>query len=125
MALYSDLNYIKPSLGDRVYDIDSIFQSIFTIIGTKKPERVFRPNFGMAMSSYLFEPCDEYTARSILYDLSNVMQWEPRIKFNSAKTTVIPVPEQNLFLITMWFTILGFSDTERSLNLVLKQKEKR
>lgn len=125
MALYSDLNYIKPSLGDRVYDIDSIFQSIFSIMGTKRPERVFRPTFGMSMTSYLFEPCDEYTARSISYDLANIMEWEPRVKFNSAKTTVTPVPEQNLFLITIWFTILGFSETEKSLNLVLKLKEKR
>ena len=70
MALYSDLNYIKPSLGDRVYDIEAIFQSIFSIIGTKRGERVFRPTFGLSMTSYLFEPCDEYTARSILYDLS-------------------------------------------------------
>ena len=125
MALYSDLNYIKPSLGDRVYDIEAIFQSIFSIIGTKRGERVFRPTFGLSMTSYLFEPCDEYTARSILYDLSRVMEWEPRVKFNSAKTTVTPVPDKMLFLITVWFTILGFSETEKSLNLVLKTKERR
>lgn len=125
MSLYSDLNYIKPSLGDRLYDIDAIFQSIFSIIGTKKRERVFRPDFGLSMTSYLFEPCDEYTARSILYDLTKVMEWEPRVQFNTSKSTVTPVPEQNLFLITIYFTILGFSETEKSLNLVLKQKEKR
>ena len=53
------------------------------------------------------------------------MEWEPRVQFNTSKSTVTPVPEQNLFLITIYFTILGFSETEKSLNLVLKQKEKR
>lgn len=123
MALYSDLNYIKPSLGDRVYDIESIFQSVFSIIGTKKGERVFRPTFGLSLKNYLFEPCDEFTARSILYDLNLIMEWEPRIKFNPSKTMVNPVPEKMLFIITLCFTILGFSNTEKTLNLVLKLKE--
>ena len=124
MALYSDLNYIKPSIGDRVYDIDSVFQSIFSIIGTKKGERVFRPNFGMTLTSYLFEPCDEITARSILYDISNTIEQEPRVRFNIAKSSVVPVPEEKLFIITIVFNILGFSNTEKSLYLVLKQKDK-
>lgn len=123
MALYSDLNYIKPSLGDRVYDIECVYQSIFSILGTKKNERVFRPGYGLNLNGYLFEPCDELTARSILYDITNVMNLEPRVKFNTAKSSVVPVPEQYMFLITIVFNILGFSDTERSLNLVLKQKD--
>lgn len=124
MALYSDLNYIKPSIGDRVYDIDSVFQSIFSIIGTKKGERVFRPTFGLSLTSYLFEPCDEITARSILYDISNTITQEPRVRFNNSKSSVIPVPEEKLFVITIVFNVLGFSNTEKSLNLVLKQKDK-
>ena len=124
MTLYSDLNYIKPSIGDRVYDIDSVFQSIFSIIGTKKGDRVFRPTFGMNLTSYLFEPCDEITARSILYDISNTMEQEPRVSFNTSKSSVIPVPTEKLFIITIVFNILGFSNTEKSLNLVLKQKDR-
>lgn len=123
MAFYSDLNYVKPSIGDRVYDIESVFQAIFSRIGTKKGERVFRPNFGLTLSSYLFEPCDELTARSILYDISTTMEQEPRVKFNTSKSSVTPVPEEKLFVITIVFNILGFSNTEKSLNLVLKQKE--
>ena len=124
MALYSDLNYIKPSIGDKVYDVDSVFQSIFSIIGTKKGERVFRPTLGLSLTSYLFEPCDELTARSILYDVSNVMAQEPRVKFNVNKSSVVPIPEEKLFIITIVFNVLGFSHTEKSLNLVLKQKDK-
>ena len=127
MALYSDLNYIKPSLNTDylIYDIDSIFQSIFAIIGTKKGERVFRPNFGFNLNRYLFEPCDNITARSILYDLTNVMTLEPRIKFNTARSSVTPVPEQKLFILSLYFSILGFNNYEKSLNLVLSQKERK
>ena len=124
MALYSDLNYVKPSIGDRVYDIEAVYQSIFTILGTVKGERVFRPTYGLNLSSYLFEPCDELTARSILYDIKNVMRLEPRVSLSMSKSTVIPVPEEYMFVITLVFTILGFSDTERSLNLTYKQRER-
>ena len=63
------------------------------------------------------------TARSILYDISSIMDNEPRIKFDTTKSQVIPIPEKHMFLINVVFYILGFSETERSLNLVLKQKK--
>lgn len=123
MALYSDVNYIKPSLGPLVYDVEAVFESIFTILGTKRGERVFRPDFGLRLNNYLFEPCDEITAASIFHDLSSILGAEPRINFNVSKSSVVPVPEQNMFVITIVFNVLGFSNTEKSLNLVLKQKE--
>lgn len=121
MALYSDLNYIKPSLGDRLYDIDSVFQSIFSILGTKKGERVFRPTWGLNLKPYLFEPCDEFTATSILTDITTIVKLEPRVDFNKSKSTVTPVPEQKLFLINLYFKVLGFGSQEKSLSLVLRQ----
>ena len=123
MVLYSDLNYIKPSIGDTVYDIHSVFQAIFTLLGTRRGERVFRPNYGATLTNYLFEPCDELTARSILYEISSTMALEPRVQFNLAKSSVIPVPDKQMFVMTLVFTILGFSDTEKTLTLTLKQKE--
>lgn len=124
MAIYSDLNYIKPSIGDLVYDVDSVFQAIFSMLGTKRGERLFRPTYGASLNNYLFEPCDELTARSILYEITSTMDLEPRIQFNSSKSSVIPVPEEHKFLMTIVFSVLGFSETEKSLTLVLKQKDK-
>ena len=124
MAIYSDLNYVKPSIGDMVYDVDSVFQAIFSILGTKRGERVFRPTFGANLNNYLFEPCDELTARSILYEISTTMDLEPRVQFNISKSSVIPVPEEHKFLMTIVFSVLGFNETEKSVTLVLKQKDK-
>jgi phage baseplate assembly protein W len=124
MAIYSDLNYVKPSIGDMVYDVDSVFQAIFSILGTKRGERVFRPTFGANLNNYLFEPCDELTARSILYEISTTMDLEPRVQFNISKSSVVPVPEEHKFLMTIVFSVLGFNETEKSVTLVLKQKDK-
>ena len=51
------------------------------------------------------------------------MALEPRVQFNLAKSSVIPVPDKQMFVMTLVFTILGFSDTEKTLTLTLKQKE--
>ena len=124
MAFYSDLNYIKPTAGASVEDVDSVFQAIFTLLGTKRGERLFRPTYGASLQNYLFEPCDELTAKSILFEIQTTLKEEPRIKFNISKSSVIPVPEQQLFLITIVFTVLGFNNLEKSLNLTLKQKNR-
>lgn len=124
MSLYSDLNYIKPTLGGTVYDIDSIFQSIFSALGTKIGQRVFRPTWGSSLNRYLFEPCDELTARNILYDIKRTMDLEPRVQFNIAKSSVVPVPEKNMFILNIHYNILGFDDYEKSLVLTLKQKNR-
>lgn len=125
MALYSDVNYLKPRIGITIYDVDAVFQAVFTILDTKIGKRVFRPEFGSTLTSYMFEPCDEITARSILYDISNTFAQEPRVQLNLSKTTVIPVPEKMQFNITIVATVLGFSETERTMNLVLKTKNRQ
>ena len=123
MSLYSDINYIKPSIGYMLYDVNSVLQAIFSILGTKKGERVFRPTWGANLKSYLFEPCDELTARSIFYDIRNTVSLDQRISFNSSKSSVTPIPEKKMFVITVVYTVLGFSDTEKSLVLTLKQED--
>ena len=52
------------------------------------------------------------------------LEQEPRVQINTAQTTVTPVPEQHMFSIKIVFTVLGFSDTERSMQLTLKTKNR-
>jgi phage baseplate assembly protein W len=65
--LYSDLNFFfKPSpfyvsqglSGDvlRVFDSDSIRQSVRTIVLTNKFEKPFNTNFGVGVRNFLFDP---------------------------------------------------------------------
>lgn len=122
MSFYSDLNYLKPQKGEILEDVDAIYQSIYSILGTKPGSRLFRPTWGGNLSRYLFEPCDELTADSMLYDISQTLQDEPRIKLDETKTNITPVPEKNEFQICLVFIILGFSDTERTLNLTFSQR---
>ena len=92
--LYSDLNFLfKPSplytsqglSGDvlRVYDGDSIRQSLRTIVLTNPFERPFNSNFGAGLRRFLFEqmdPISNFQIRSALQD--QIEFYEPRVTVN-------------------------------------------
>lgn len=119
MPLYSDINIMNSKLGNKLYDQDSIFQAIYTLLGTKIGERVFRPTYGSRLDKYLFEPCDNITAERILIDINETLKQDPRVNFLINESSVIPIPEKKAFSITIIFALIGFSDTKKSLQLML------
>lgn len=121
MAFYTDLNYLKPSKGSLLTDIDCIYQAVYTILGTKPSQRLFRPTWGGNLSRYLFEPCDDLTAKSMLYDITTTLKEEPRVSLDMTGTFVKADPENSQFLIQIKLDLPGFSDYERTLSLTFKQ----
>ena len=93
-------------------------QAIYTLFSTKKGTRVFRPNYGANLSRYLFEPCDEITARSMMYALKE----EPRVVLNMSESYVTPDPVNRRFIITLKFSIAGVSNYERTFTLTFDQQ---
>ena len=89
--IYSDVSFpFKPNpfylqqglSGDvsRVYDRNSIIESIHNIVLTNKYERPFKPNFGCNLRQFLFEPLgawDIYEMEGAIRD--QLAQYEPRI----------------------------------------------
>jgi phage baseplate assembly protein W len=81
---YQDLP-INPSVdstGDlsSVQNLNSVKQSIYMILNTPKGTRIFNPEYGSRLKTFLFEPYDETTAKRIGVDLSeSLSNWEPRI----------------------------------------------
>ena len=123
MAFFSDLNYLKPSAGSIIDDVADIYQAIYTLFATKKGSRLFRPNYGANLERYLFEPCDEITARSMMYDIMEAIKEEPRVTLNTSQSSVTPDPVNRQFIITLKFNIPGFSNYDKSLTLTFKQKD--
>lgn len=125
MSFYSDLNYLKPSKGELLEDMDAILQEVYTILSTKPGQRVFRPTWGGSLYRYLFEPCDELTARSMLYDITEALRESPRIVFNQAESKITPDPNNRAFELELHIQAAGFSNYEKTLNLTFKQQKQR
>ena len=121
MAFYSDLNYIKPEKGPILEDLAAIYQAVYTIFKTTPGERLFHPTWGGCLDRYKFEPCDEITARSMFYDITEALKQEPRVDLDTSKSYVIPDPVNSQFFIQLKFNAPGFSDYESTLSLTFKQ----
>lgn len=58
----------------------SIKESILIILGTRKGERVMRPDFGCGINELVFSPNNSQTATLIAFHIKEaLMMWEPRI----------------------------------------------
>lgn len=60
---------------------DDIKEAIKIILGTRKGERVMRPNFGCNIGQFIYETMDDTTLFLIEEEVKeSVLNWEPRIE---------------------------------------------
>jgi phage baseplate assembly protein W len=110
VGTYSDLpfNMKLDATGDiPVTSVqDSIRQSMFNILHTRRGSRPLNPDFGCMIESYLFEPFDQGTGKTIGDDISNSLsRWEPRININSVNVNMFLDNQE--YQIEVSYTILN------------------
>ena len=81
MLFYSDLNQQDNLVDEKIYNLESIYQSIDNIINTEKGQRLFLPEFGVDLWQYLFEPMTHEIVVQVYFEVYNALEfWEPRIE---------------------------------------------
>lgn len=84
-VFYSDLSidpYIN-SEGDlnTVTNLKSVKQSLNILLNTQRGTRIFNPEYGCRIKSFLFEPFDESIAKRIGIEVQETIQnFEPRVE---------------------------------------------
>ena len=87
-------------------DASAIKQAIVNLLLTNKGERLFKPNYGSDIRSYLFEPLDYGTATQIIGNIKHVItKWEPRIEILNLKAS--PNYDDNGFDVEMVYQVIG------------------
>jgi len=87
-------------------DASAIKQAIVNILLMNKGEKLFNPEFGSDIRSYLFEPLDYATAGILSRNISlTLANYEPRISVLSID--VIPNFDDNGFDVEMVYEIIG------------------
>jgi phage baseplate assembly protein W len=105
--VYSDINAFSTSKQTKLFDLDSVKSSITRILGTRRGERFFRPQFGSRLEDILFEPLDDITALDLQHEVNLLLQEEPRLIVNFALTTVKPVPTKNRYDVQIVGSVRG------------------
>jgi len=96
----------------------AISRSIRNIVFTVPGEKFFNPDFGSNVSRLLFETLDDLTALSIQDEIENsIRNFEPRVILN--QVNVIPNYDNNEFLVTIIYTIVGIDVPAQQLEFVL------
>lgn len=71
-------------------NIDLVKQDLLNHIYTIKGERLFMPNFGTRIPLMAFEPNDDATISIIKEDLTEVFNYDPRVKLLSLNVASLP-----------------------------------
>ena len=88
-----------------VANVSSVQQSMAGIIGTRRGERPFDPDFGCDIHSSLFENMNEASATAIersIYDA--IGNYEPRVKMENV--SVAPIYDRNEYIVTLYYRLI-------------------
>jgi phage baseplate assembly protein W len=106
--IYKDINQFNPTKVGYVSNAQSIYQSVYNIVTTRKGERIFNPRYGVFLEDSLFEFSDDITRNLIISELINaVNEFEPRVNILVNESDVILQPNDNAIELTLIFEIQG------------------
>ena len=109
-----------PVTGDVVVskDASAIKQAIVNLLLTNKGEKLFDPEYGSDIRSYLFEPLDYATANQVQSNIRyTIAKWEPRIGVNVIEA--VPNYDDNGFDVYLEYEIRGSSIPPTSVEFFL------
>jgi len=85
---------------------DVISQSIEMILATSPGERLFNPNFGSPLWSYLFENLDKNTALELMRECCKaIKRWEDRIYVIEDQASIIIYTDENAIRLSIPYII--------------------
>lgn len=111
---FSDLNFsflanpVRKDVG-LLYDVDSVKQSVMSLVLTKNYERPFHPEIGCNVTQLLFDNITPITALSIKRSVEDVINnFEPRVQLQEVRVNVNP--DANGYDVTIVFFVKNFRD---------------
>ena len=108
MIFYSDINSQDPLIDDKIFDLESVYQSIENILSTRKGERLFLPEFGCDLEQFLFD-LDSPGFDMQLFDeiYASLVKYEPRIDVDLGESFVRADGDEHLAELVLVFSITG------------------
>lgn len=86
------------SVDTAAYEED-IRESIRIILGTRRNERVMRPDFGAGLEDFVFEPVSPTTIEALKQRVQEALiDWEPRINVDKVDVTTEPALRDRLLV---------------------------
>ena len=100
-----------------VKDIELVKRDLMNHIYTTKGERVMMPNFGTRIPMMAFEPNDEVTRKIIETDLTEVFNYDPRVRLINLNVLTLPSNNAIIALADLLYVEFNVQDV---LNIEVK-----
>ena len=102
-----------------VTNASAVQQSIASIIGTRKGERVFDPNFGCDIHGSLFDNMNDASALAIERAISDaVRNYEPRVSLEEVRAEA--VYDENMYMVSLYYRLITDLNYIYQLQMELK-----
>jgi phage baseplate assembly protein W len=94
-------------------DIELVKRDLMIHIFTIKGERVMMPGFGTRIPMLAFEPNDEETRKVVESDLTEVFNYDPRVKLIALEVLCLPDNNAIIALADLLYVEFNVRDTLR------------
>jgi phage baseplate assembly protein W len=123
-ATWIDVNtlFTQNTLPDRLPDdlaiqYGSMFNLFNCAIGQRS--RIFQPTYGMLWIEFLQEPIDQITANKMQMGMLQALaKWEPRIKVDLSKSSIVPDFSLPGYQVGISFT-MGLTSQRQSMSFAV------
>lgn len=111
MAYFRDINFFSPTKKSEVLDAEAVRQEMAMLFNTRPPERLFDPEYGIALDNFLFDLISQESADQIFFEIiAKVKRYVGSVTIDQGKSEVIPDPDNNRYILNLFFNINGASD---------------
>lgn len=110
IELYSDVNCRTPLQSEKVVNISSIYQSIYSFFRTSPKERLFNPSVGYDLEDLLHEVIEQENTLAPLNSIvSRLRLFEPRIDIDFSKSSLEGNADEYSVTMTIVFKLSGIA----------------
>ena len=121
VTIYSDLESNPVSNArTQAVNMEAIKQSLDNLFTTEQYERPFRPDYFNPLTNFIGEIDNQVTLNEMhtaIFD--KIQRFEPRVVYNSAKSTITPLPGGHGYQLDLAFNVVGLSNVIYNYSAVL------
>jgi phage baseplate assembly protein W len=111
VAYFRDINFFSPTTKPEVVDAEAIRQELAMLFNTRPTERLFDPEYGIALDAYLFDLITQESADDLYFEIvAKVEKYVQSVVIDSRVSEVVPDPDNNTYTVNLYFNITGASD---------------
>lgn len=87
MAIYRGFSTQSKLKKFKLVDADLIKQDLINHFNIRKGEKLMNPNFGTVIWGMLFEPLTNDVKNQIVKDITDIINYDPRVNVNNVEVT--------------------------------------